>query len=134
LAVDWSPASMHAVEYLKNLKDVIHKINVVHVASRKELKGTTNLDIQQLRKEKRENLDKICEIFVANGIEANSHVYVGDTIEEIERAAGERKSTLIVMGSSGKSTWVERWIGSTPRYVAEKSPYPALIIPYGGDH
>jgi nucleotide-binding universal stress UspA family protein len=132
-AVDWSPASMKAVEYLKNLKDVIHTINVVHVANPKELKGTSGFDIQQLRKEKREKLDKICEVFTANGIEATSHVYVGDTIEEIEKAAGECKSTMIVMGSSGKSSWRERWIGSTPRYIAEKSQYPALIIPYGGD-
>jgi nucleotide-binding universal stress UspA family protein len=132
-AVDWSPASTKAVEYLKNLKDVIPTINVMHVANPKELKGTSGFDIQQLRKEKREKLDKICEVFVANGIEATSHVYVGDTIEEIEKAAGEHKSTMIVMGSSGKSSWRERWIGSTPRYIAEKSQYPALIIPYGGD-
>ncbi len=134
LAVDWSPASMRAVEYLKNLKDVIHTINVVHVASRKELKGTSNFDIQQLRKEKLEKLEKICEVFIANGVDAKSHVYVGDTIEEIERAAGEQKSTMIVMGSSGKSKWAERWIGSTPRYIAEKSPFPALIIPHGGEN
>ena len=133
LAIDWSPASMRAVDYLKNLKDVIQKINVVHVADPKDLKGTSNLDIQQLRKEKREQLDKICEVFVAHGIEATSHVYVGGTIEEIERAAGERKSTMIVMGSSGKTVFAERWIGSTPRYIAEKSPYPALIIPHGGN-
>lgn len=133
LAIDWSPASLRAVDYLKNLKDVIHKINVVHVASPKDLKGTDNFDIQQLRKEQREKLDNICEVFIANGIDAKSHVYVGNTIEEIERAAGERKSTMIVLGSSGKTTFAERWIGSTPRYIAEKSPYPALIIPHGGN-
>ncbi|MFO8084092.1 MAG: universal stress protein [Desulfobacterales bacterium] len=133
LAVDWSPASLRAVEYLKKLKDVVNKINVMHVASPKELKGSSNMDIQQLRKEKRARLDEICEDFASQGIEARSHVYIGDAFEEIERAAQERKSTLIVMGSSGKSSWVERWIGSIPKYIAEKSPYPTLIIPHGGN-
>ena len=133
LAVDWSPASMRAVDFLKNLTGVIKKINVVHVASPKELKGSSNMDIQQLRKDKRAKLDEICEIFEKHGIEARPHVYIGDTTKEIEKAAKDRKSTLVVLGSSGKSTWVERWIGSTPRDIAEKSPYPTLIIPHGGN-
>ena len=133
LAVDWSPASMRAVDFLKNLTGVVKKINVVHVASPKELKGSSNMDIQQLRKDKRAKLDEICEIFEKHGIEARPHVYIGDTTKEIEKAAKDRKSTLVVLGSSGKSTWVERWIGSTPRDIAEKSPYPTLIIPHGGN-
>ena len=133
LAVDWSPASMRAVDFLKNLTGVIKKINVMHVASPKELKGSSNMDIQQLRKEKRAKLDEICEIFEKHGIQARPHVYVGETTKEIERAAKDRKSTLVVLGSSGKSMWVERWIGSTPRDIAEKSPYPTLIIPHGGN-
>jgi nucleotide-binding universal stress UspA family protein len=36
---------------------------------------------------------------------------------------------MIAMGSSGKSEWVERWLGSTPRAIAEKSDLPTLIFP-----
>ncbi len=133
LAIDWSPASLRAVDFLKNLSGVVNKINVIHAASPKELKGSSNLDIQQLRKEKRAKLQEICDVFEKNGIDASAHVYVGETVAEIERAAKEHKSTLVVLGSSGKSTWVERWIGSTPRDIAEKSPYPTLIIPHGGN-
>jgi nucleotide-binding universal stress UspA family protein len=129
LAIDWSPASLRAVDFLKNLTGVIRRINIVHVASPKELKGSSNLDIQQLRKEKRAKLEKICEVFESKGIEARDHVYIGDATKEIERAAKERKSTLVVLGSSGKGLWTERWLGSTPRGIAEKSPYPTLIIP-----
>ena len=39
LAIDWSPASLSAVEYLKTLKDVIQELDIIHVVSQKKLKG-----------------------------------------------------------------------------------------------
>jgi nucleotide-binding universal stress UspA family protein len=54
---------------------------------------------------------------------------VGSPDQEIEKAARDCQATLIVMGSSGKANWVERWLGSTPRNIAEKSDYPTLLIP-----
>ncbi len=129
LATDWSPASLKAVEYLKGLKDVAREINVVHVVSETELKGDTTLDVQETRKQKRQKLDEICTVFEAEGIPARSHVRVGDPDEEIEKAAREYQSTLIVLGSSGKAAWVERWIGSTPKNIAEDSIFPTMLIP-----
>ena len=73
--------------------------------------------------------DGIVDIFEAEGIRAESHVYVGDPVKEIERAAREHQSTMIVLGSSGKSSFVEKWIGSTPRKIAEDTIYPTLMIP-----
>ena len=129
LAVDWSPASLLAVEYLKTMKSVVQDVSVIHVASPKELKGTSSLDIQQLRKEKRGQLTKICDELEAEDIPCRPHLYVGEPVPEILRAAREFNASMIVMGSSGTSVWRERWIGSTPRTIVEKSPYPALIIP-----
>lgn len=129
LATDWSPASMKAVEYLKGLKDIAQKINVVHVVGETELKGDTTLDVQETRKQKRQKLDEICSLFEAEGISARSHVRVGDPDEEIEKAAREYKATMIVVGSSGKAAWVERWLGSTPQNIAEKSIFPTLLVP-----
>lgn len=129
LATDWSPASLKAVEYLKGLKDVAREINVVHVVDETDLKGDTTLDVQETRKQKRRKLDEICDVFEAEGISARSHVRVGDPDEEIEKAAREYQATMIVLGSSGKAAWVERWLGSTPQTIAEKSIFPALLIP-----
>ncbi len=129
LAMDWSPASLLAVEYLKTMKNVVQDISLIHVASPKELKGTSSLDIQKLRKEKRGRLAKICDELEAEGINCRPHLYVGEPVAEILRAAQEFNASMIVMGSSGTSVWHERWIGSTPRTIVEKSPYPALIIP-----
>jgi len=129
LAMDWSPASLKAVDYLKGLKNVVREIRVMHVAGEKDLKGSSAMAIQKTRKETRTKLAKICAVFEAEGIEAREHVYIGDPNEEIEKAARDCQATMIVLGSSAKTAWVEKWLGSTPRTIAEESVYPTLLIP-----
>jgi len=129
LAIDWSPASLRAVEYLKGLGDVVSEVSLVHVASEKDLKGTSAMEIQKTRKETRQKLEEICTIFETAGIDARAHVYIGDPDDEIEKAARDCQATMIVLGSSAKSAWVEKWLGSTPRKYAEESIYPTLLIP-----
>lgn len=131
LAIDWSPASLRAVDYLKGLSKIVQEINVVHVASEKELVGSSAMTVQKTRKKKRRQLEEICDIFESKGIASRAHVYIGDPKHEIDKAARECQATIIVIGSSGKAGWVERWLGSTPRYIAEKSVYPTLMIPPG---
>ncbi|UCE54718.1 MAG: universal stress protein [Desulfobacterales bacterium] len=129
LATDWSAADLRAVEYLKGLTNITQLIDVVHVASKKELTGSSVMEIQKTRKEKRQKLDEICDILDASGTEARSHVYIGEPVEEIEKAAREHQATMIVLGSSAKPAWVEKWIGSIPKEIAEESIYPTLLIP-----
>jgi nucleotide-binding universal stress UspA family protein len=129
LATDWSAASLRAVEYLKGLKDITQLIDVVHVAAEKELTGSTAMEVQKTRKQKRQKLDEICDMLEASGISARSHVYIGEPVEEIEKAAREHQASMIVLGSSGKPAWAEKWIGSIPREIAEESIYPTLLIP-----
>jgi nucleotide-binding universal stress UspA family protein len=85
--------------------------------------------VQKVRKEARAKLEAICDRLAGVGIDARSHVYIGDPTEEIERAARECQATLVALGSSSKAEWVERWLGSTPQSIAEKSDYPTLIVP-----
>ena len=129
LAIDWSPASMKAVTYLKELKNTVQEINIVHVISERDLKGTSAMSIQKTRKQTREKLGEICDLFENAGIEAREHVYIGEAEEEIEKAARECQATMIVLGSSAKTAWVERWLGSIPQKIAEKSIYPVMLIP-----
>jgi len=130
LAIDWSPASLSAVKYLSVLKDVITEIHVIHVVGEQDLKGTSAMEIQRLRKDTRKKLDKVCDVFESEGVKADAHVYIGEPDEEIEKAAREHQATMVVLGSSGKTAWVERWLGSTPQSIAEKSIYPTLLIPF----
>lgn len=129
LATSWSPAGDAAVNYLKNLKNVVQAVDVVHVASEKSLKGSSAMAIQKTRKETRKKLEAVCDKLEAVGIKASPHVYIGDTTDEIEKAARECRSTMIVAGSPKKSSWRDRWMGSTSRALAEKTIYPTLLIP-----
>ena len=131
LAIDWSPASLRAVDYLKGLAKIVKEIHIVHVASEKTLTGASAMKVQKTRKDTRRKLDEICKVFESEGITARPQVYIGDPKQEIEKAARENQATVVVMGSSGKAGWVERWLGSTPRHIAEKSVYPTLLIPPG---
>lgn len=125
---DWSAASTQAEELLLPLKGVIQKINIIHVADEKTLKGSA-MSIQKVRKDCRAKLEKIVDRFEDHGIETSAHVYIGDPVEEIERAAADCQASMIVMGSSSKSAWSERWLGSIPKTIAENSVYPTLVVP-----
>ena len=116
-------------EQLGGLGRVAQQINVIHVVGEKELKGTSAMEVQKTRKQIRTRLDEICAVFEDQGISSRSHVYVGEPTAEIERAARECQATMVVLGSSGKASWKERWLGSIPRDVAEKSVFPTLLIP-----
>jgi nucleotide-binding universal stress UspA family protein len=128
LAIDWSPGSLRAVEYMKSLYKAVKEVHLVHVADEKALKGSA-MAIQKTRKEARIKLEEICDQLESAGIDAREHVYIGDPDEEIEKAAKDCNATMIVLGSSAKSAWVEKFLGSTPRKIAEESIYPTLLIP-----
>ncbi len=93
--------------------------------------GLSSMAVQKFRKENRKKLDKLCETFEAQGINAEPHFYIGDAADEIEKAARELKASMIVMGATGKGAIRERWLGSVPIALAEKSAFPTLIVPSG---
>ena len=129
LTTDWSPASERAVEYLSTLKNVIQKVRIIHVVKDKLLDGLSAMEVQKFRKENRKKLDKVCKVFEDEGIAAEPYFCIGNVITEIEKAAIEFKASMIVAGATGKGTLKERWLGSIPMELAEKSVFPTLLVP-----
>lgn len=129
VAVDWTPASLRTLDYLYDMRKILKRLNVVYVAAEKELNSPSAMEIQKTRKEHRNRLEELCERFEKEGVDCRAHVYVGEASKELEKAARENNCTLVAMGSSAKSAIAERFIGSTPQYIAEKTGYPTLIIP-----
>ncbi len=129
LATDGSAGSLRGARYLLGLKGVVKEVNVINVVEEKKLRGDSAMGIQKFRKQARRELEKLCDEFEAAGIHARAHVYVGEPFDEIERAARDCSATLIVAGSSAKPAWAERWIGSVPLAIAEKSVYPTMLVP-----
>ena len=134
LALDWSPASENAVRYILNFKDIIKKVVVIHVAGEKTFKSDSAMEIQAIRKKNRQKLEEVCDVFRDVGIEAESHLYVGPTCEQIEKAAQEREATMIVGGTTGKKPLKEIFLGSTAKKLAEHSVFPTLLIPANTRH
>lgn len=129
LAVDGSAAARQAVACLTPLKGIVEEVNLVHVADVKSLKGTSAMAVQKTRKQSRDKLEALCELLEAAGLKAKAHVYVGETVTELEKAARECQATMIITGTFATSTWASRWKGSTPEALADKSAFPTLLLP-----
>jgi nucleotide-binding universal stress UspA family protein len=133
LATDWSPAAENAVAFLLALKNIVEEITIIHVGREKALRSSSAMDVQRYRKDCRQRLQAVEDVFAQAGLKARSHLYIGDPYQEIERAAREWRASLIVTGCSGRGTWHERIIGSIPRLLAEKSDSGILIVPHQAD-
>ncbi|HOO90696.1 MAG TPA: universal stress protein [Syntrophales bacterium] len=129
LAMDWSPASEKAADCLLSFKTILKSVVVAHVIGEKEFKSTSAMEIQALRKENRQRLERVCSVFEREGIEAEPHLYVGGTFEQIEKAASEREASMIVAGTTGKSSMKEIFLGSVAKKLAKHSMLPSLLVP-----
>lgn len=129
LATNWSDSSINAAEYINDLKELIDEVNVMYVTNEKQLKSKSTHKVQKIRKQERAKLDELCDTFEDNGIKTRAHVYVGDPEKEIIKAAKEYQASMIILGSSSRTSIVERWMGSVTRTIADKSIYPCLLIP-----
>ena len=127
LAMDWSPAANRALEFLVGLKSIVKKIQVVHVATEKSMEGLGSRGLQKMERENRKKLDELCSALEGEGIDSEYHFLVGD-LTLIEKAAQERNATMIVSGTSRKSAWQARWLGSVSQKLAEVSELPILLI------
>jgi nucleotide-binding universal stress UspA family protein len=129
LATNWSPASQRAVEFLRPLKQVVEQVHVIHVADEKDLTSASAMAIQKTRKDSRAKLETICDTLETYGINARAHVYIGETLDQIEKAARECQATMIIIGTPYRGHWKERLTGSISQALADKSVFPTLLIP-----
>lgn len=129
LAMDWSSSSRNAVTFLIGLKKIIEKAQIVHVIHQKDLENLKPVEVQKVRKDSRKKLDEICDELKNEGIEAEAHLYVGNIAEQLEKAAQERKASIIIGGTTGEEPLKKRILGSVPKELSENSGFPTLFVP-----
>jgi nucleotide-binding universal stress UspA family protein len=129
LATCFSDTDIKAIDYLKKLNRVIKKVTIVNVADPKALKNGSAMGVQKTRKDIRQKLDELCDLFIDEGIDASPGVYVGNPGKEIATAAKECSATMVVAGTSSQPSLKEKLVGNTPRFLAEKTGFPTLLIP-----
>ncbi len=129
LTTDWSPACDNAVATLKKIGSLINEIHVAHVAHESSLNGDSAMAVQKTRKDTRNKLERICDIFEAEGIHSRPHVYIGNVEKEIEKAAHECRTTMIVAGTKQQQSWKDKILGSLTKTLIETSIFPVLLVP-----
>jgi nucleotide-binding universal stress UspA family protein len=129
LATDWSPPCERALETIISAKDSMEKVIVVNAISEASMKGKSKTELQQIQKDSKKRLEDVVTTFRDEGLEAETHLAIGDVVSQIETAGREHDATMIVTGTTGKESWRTRWLGSVSQKLAETSELPTLLVP-----
>lgn len=120
-ATDWSPSAEKALRYILGFKELISELDIVNVIYEK-------LTVRALRQLK-ERLTETRNRCVEQGIEAEYHLYAGETAAEIMLAAQDYDATAIVMGTTPRQRFRDLFLGRPSCRVAERATVPTLIVP-----
>lgn len=136
LATDFSDYSEVACEYALTLaKSYDAALTVVHVINEPvDLRGfyVPHISFEQLEKEIETSATTMLATFCANNLKEFSNyktsVVTGIPYEEIIRVATEENSSLIVIGTHGRTGLDHLIFGSTAERVVRSAPCPVLTI------
>jgi len=130
-AVDWSPSTERAEEYLPLLQKLgASEIIIVHVADDLVKKSALrNDETQEPIDVRTEELESLEQELRARGFRAKAYLLEeGSPYQAINRIATEEDVSLIIMGSQGKG-FVEGMLGgSVSQLVVERSEKPVLVV------
>ncbi|MCB9202806.1 MAG: universal stress protein [Flavobacteriales bacterium] len=84
-------------------------------------------------KNEAKQLKKISKDLNSKEIKNEAVLLQGDPADEILKYADENNADLIVMGSHGRSSFYEAFIGSVSHSVLKHSKIPVLLIPIQQD-
>ena len=107
----------------------MEKIIVTHVLGARRTKNLEHVAIQRLENESEKRLQSYCRQIDNAGIESESHLTMGRTVEEIIKMSRDYGASMIVMGRTGKDWFREYWLGGVSHQVAELSELPVMLIP-----
>jgi nucleotide-binding universal stress UspA family protein len=130
-AVDWSPSTERAEEYLPLLQELgASEIIIVHIADDLVKKSVLRTDeTQEPVKVRKEKLGSLEQELRSKGFQAKAYLLEeGNPHQAINRIATEEDVSLIIMGSQGKG-FVEGILGgSVSQRVVERSEKPVLVV------
>ncbi len=129
LASDWSDPSRRALDVTLALKGLVEKIIVTHVLGARRVKNLEPPALKRLEDESEKRLQAYCRQVDEAGIQSESHLTMGRTVEELIKMSRDFGATMIVMGRTGKDWFHEYWLGGVSHQIAELSELPVLLIP-----
>jgi universal stress protein A len=138
--IDFSEHSKNTVEHARQLAALTGaSIKLLHVfqipgypaAFYRDLyfeHEAVKIHVETAKREANAQLSLITEKILAEGLEAQSILRVGNPYEEIVSAAQELGSDLIVIGSHGYPGFARLMLGSTAERVVQYAPCPVLVV------
>ena len=125
-ATDWSLPSEKAMDQILACAELIYELDIIHVISEKlTVKGMREL------KERLEHTRKIC---LSEGINAESHIYAGEVVEEIITASEDYRGTVIVVGADSRRTFTERvFRRSKVCSLLQQAAVPVFFVPFAAE-
>lgn len=130
-ALDWSPETERATEYLHAFRQMgASEVIVVHVVGSLEhesdlASGGSGESIETLQ----EKLEFLNQQLRTSGFNSKAYLVQGNkSYEEINRIASEENVSMIVMGSRGKRLKERILKGSVSKKVLEDSEKPVLVV------
>jgi len=121
-ATDWSYKSEKALAFVLDFKKIVGEMEIVNV-----IKG--KLTIKEMR-ELKNRLAETRKICLDNEIDAESHIYAGNTSAEIQTAAKDYKGTMIVIGGESEKKSLRRLFKkSSSGKVSCEADLPVLVAP-----
>lgn len=136
--VDFSPASLRAVDFALSLAGDDGEIYLLHVidsdfVNRLSDQGfdTRESAIERLRKRAEERFQDLLKTLDESSTRANSMVVVGIPFAEILRVAADLDFQAIVLGTRGmgSETIEELLFGSTAEKVLRAARIPVICVP-----
>ena len=132
---DFSDVSQKAVKYIKQLKGAgAQEVIVLHVIDEKELQVLSRVPDQylpitaQMEKEIAKEMAAVEEDMTTEGFRVKLTVKTGKPFTEIMKTAAEEKTSIIVLGSHGRSNIREMLMGSVSENVIRHARVPLLVI------
>jgi nucleotide-binding universal stress UspA family protein len=133
---DFSDVSKKALAYIKQLKEAGTKeLIVLHVIDERQVeavalygRGNSRVFIDKMEQEARGEVAAIEKELSDSGFVVSSIVKTGIPLREILSVEEDKKVSLIVIGSHGKTNLKEMLIGSVSEKVIRRSKSPVLVI------
>lgn len=118
-----------ALDWARRLSAGVHLVHVVDtpIVPAFSLIDTSQYG-QQLSDVAKKHFDQFIETLPMDGIEAQSHLTMGDPSHEITKLAEEKKTDLIILSTHGRTGSSEKSMGTTAQKILRQAPCHLLLM------
>lgn len=137
IPVDFSETSLKAISYAEIIAErsgaEMHLCHMYSPMMYSSVYGADFVFTESVFKDMEENARQqfvpIEEALAKKNIRVKTHVIFGNLTEDLNRIAKELKCELLVAGTTGSSTVLNKIFGSNASYILENCECPVILVP-----